>query len=139
MMWEQRTWTRTIATVFPNATYHLFEPLAELLPEYRDNLSQLPTTIRSTLHPVGLGEKTGSTSMGIGYDPTASSALVKHKWQDFPDSAEVQIISLDDAVKTLSLPYLQLIKMDTQGFELKILKGAVETLQHVEMLLIESC
>lgn len=44
---------------------------------------------------------------------------------------------LDDLVKEQNLPYPDMIKIDTQGSELDILKGAEECLKHAKWLIIE--
>jgi len=46
-------------------------------------------------------------------------------------------VTLDDVRRQKSFPMPQLIKMDVQGAELDVLKGAVETLQSVEHVILE--
>jgi len=50
---------------------------------------------------------------------------------------EVDMLTIDSAVKEFKLPIPQVIKMDTQGSELSILEGATNTLPDVEVLLLE--
>jgi len=49
----------------------------------------------------------------------------------------VQMLTIDDAIARLGLPHPQVIKIDTQGSELSILKGAVKTLPKVDVLFLE--
>lgn len=133
------SWTQAIATIFPNAHYYLFEPLANVNPDYRKGLDRLmESDINSQLYPLALGSQAGRASMGVSKNFVGSSVLATVKNDIFPTSEEVDIVTLDSLIKEKSLPYPDFIKMDTQGYELEILKGATETLEHVQMILIES-
>lgn len=49
------TWSALISTVFPEASFHLFEPLATLLPAYQRDLHyQMKWHPNFTLHTVAL-------------------------------------------------------------------------------------
>ena len=50
---------------------------------------------------------------------------------------EIPMLSMDEAIATFNLPNPQVIKIDTQGSELSILKGAIETLPKVDVLILE--
>jgi FkbM family methyltransferase len=51
-------WTREVQTVFPDARFELFEPLAGRVPEV-DNASLVGQLMHATLHPVALSDRTG--------------------------------------------------------------------------------
>ena len=57
----------------------------------------------------------------------------------FPEKNKIKrrTATLDDIVKMFNLPKPDMIKMDIQGAELKALKGATETLESVEHLILE--
>lgn len=133
------SWSKVISTVFPDASYQLFEPLANIAPAYRELLKEnLGTGFKATLHSFALGEKCGSASIYMNSTLFSSSFLVGQETEYFPLSAEVEMFTLDAAIAKFSLPRPQLIKMDTQGYELNILKGAEEALKSVEVILLES-
>jgi hypothetical protein len=50
---------------------------------------------------------------------------------------EVPLLTLDSAITRFNLPQPQVIKVDTQGNELSILQGAVQTLPKVDVLFLE--
>ena len=67
--------------------------------------------------------------MGLS-DTTGSIAESIFKmWGKPPVAATFSLSTLDDFVETLDLDELNLIKIDTDGFELEILKGATITLE----------
>jgi FkbM family methyltransferase len=67
---------------------------------------------------LGLSDATGSFSENI-----------YKMWGKPPVAATYSISTLDDFVEKLNLDELNLIKIDTDGFELEILKGAAMTLE----------
>jgi FkbM family methyltransferase len=132
-------WTRTAAEVFPDASFQMFEPLASVNADYEQGLqTTLESKINCTLHRFALGEKAGEFTIGIGPDPRSSSLLIEQESSYFPTCIKVPVVSIDEGQRSHHLPQPQMLKMDTQGYEFSILKGAVETLKHLEVILLES-
>ena len=132
-------WTKAIAQAFPNAEFHLFEPLADAFEPYQRGLAEITQSqIECRIHSFALGEVCKVDEIGVTVDPSGSSLLVEHTSEYFPSSVHVQVLTLDEAITRFSLPFPQLIKMDTQGYELKILQGASKALEHVELIILES-
>lgn len=128
-----------MAEVFPDATYHLFEPMAEAHPPYAQGLADVCRSGRRMhVHPIAIGAASGRTTFGVDKDVVGSSTLVHQTNEVFPRIITVPITTIDEIVARENLPLPQLIKMDTQGSELAALQGAVETLRHVEILLLET-
>jgi hypothetical protein len=76
--------------------------------------------------------------MFIPDDPTGGTALdlgarAPKEWR----SVQVDMVTLDYAIKEFQVPVPQVIKIDTQGCELDILKGARQTLSRVQVLVLE--
>lgn len=132
------SWTRVVHEVFPSAHYHLFEPLAPFSPRYQQGLELTKQQTNCTIHPYALGQETGTVTIAITPDLVGSSILVEHQSEYFPTSQQIPLTTVDAVIQEHALPCPQLIKMDTQGYELSILKGAIHTLKHVEVLAIES-
>lgn len=67
----------------------------------------------------------------LGLSDATGSILenIYKMWGKPPVTATYAISTLDDFVETLDLDELNLIKIDTDGFELEILKGATMTLE----------
>ncbi len=133
------TWSYNVSQVYPDANYYLFEPLVEHFEDYKSLMDKfLSKHPNFTLNQCALGEKTCEIQMNAFSNKFGSTALEIS--YDSPDIVQVPVKmwSLDDAIKDLSLPIPQVIKMDTQGCELSILKGAKNTIAQVDVLLLES-
>lgn len=125
-------WSSEIVKLFPRATYYLFEPLAQTVPSYREALvwARLKHPLFH-VHCIAVGETTGRCTIAIGPTPAASTTL--DIGDVFPEKKTVPLHSLDD----LQLPLAQLLKLDVQGSEDCILRGAQQTLASAQVLQIE--
>jgi FkbM family methyltransferase len=132
------SWSKDIHEVLPTAEFHLFEPLINYAPAYQaiiqENLRSYPNF---QLHTLALGEKSGEVTMNIFPNLVASSALDLSSTGLDVTTAIVAMATVDEMIASLSLPHPQVIKIDTQGYELSILKGAINTLPRVDILLLE--
>ena len=132
-------WTSCIAPLWPGAEYHLFEPLAEA-PEYAECLTWMVERddVDVTVHGIALAAAEGRSAIGVSVDPVGSSLLVDTTSEFFPRVLPVETVALDRYRSARGLPAPQLLKLDTQGLELRILQGARETLREVEVVLAET-
>jgi FkbM family methyltransferase len=132
------SWSELLYAIYPNAVYHLFEPLAEHRPSYkqylRDNMSKYPSL---HLHPYALGEDTRLIEMHLLADGYGSSTLpIEHP--DFSERLTVQQYSLDEYVAAKNLPLPDILKMDVQGAEGTVLRGASRCLEHAGIVFAET-
>ena len=114
-------WTKDCMKHFTNSHYVLFEPQSchsNALDSMEEEFSGMITIVKKAV-----GEKSGKTYFDIT-DPFGGS-LADSKTVS---TVEVNLTSIDDCIieKGLKGPFL--IKLDTHGFEIPILKGAAKTL-----------
>jgi FkbM family methyltransferase len=135
------TWTLLAKALYPEAQVHAFEPLPVHVAKFRELTRGLP---RVQLHEIGLGSASVKTVMRVTDFSDASSLLPltdagKTQW-DLKQVAEipVQIERLDDWVASRQLASPDLIKMDVQGFELEVLRGATRCLTNAKWVLLEA-
>lgn len=132
-------WTQLTQDIFPDAHYHLFEPLAGRL-DVIDRHSLLPNLRNADLHPIALSDENGEGEIKVlGPGGVGSSILVLPSDR----KKDIKIIScemarLDDYVTQKKLKQPDFIKLDTQASELKVLMGAVETIRDVKFILLET-
>ena len=114
----------------------LFEPLEE---NYNIILQNVPDNI--IVHNVALGSVPGDYEMFVSSNEKQSSSLLKPKLHlthhpnvSFPYSTKVKVETLDNYKLQNSYNF---INMDVQGYELEVLKGAKETLKHVDYVYCE--
>lgn len=128
-------------TMSPKAAIHSFDPMA-------DNIEKLSRLMQSDQnfhsYQTALGDRQGSIDFWKSSFPASSSVLQmdeSHK-QAFPESSmnekmKVPIARLDDFLETMQLGGNVLLKIDVQGFELAVLKGAEKTLQQTRQIITE--
>lgn len=133
-------WTTISNEVWPNAQYILFEAMEESeeifqetnYPYYIGVLSEHDdkeiTFYKNVTFPGG-----NSYYMENPQHSTMASALFANPSNQF----KRKTISLDTIVKNRNFPYPDLVKIDVQGCEVDILRGAQEVLKHAKHLIVE--
>ena len=131
-------WSFYMKQVLPQTNFYLFEPLIDHSPDYRQFIEEALRIHPSfSLHKYALGEKKGVVTMTVFENILASTALSVSPPDQQTYLVEVPMLTLDEAIANFKLPQPQVIKIDTQGNELSILKGATQTLAQVDILFLE--
>lgn len=134
------TWTLLARSVIQGARVEAFEPLEEHCDAFLQSTAGLEDV---HLHPIGLGASSDQRELRITSFSDASSflALTAAGAETF-GVAEVgrtscTIVGLDEFRGEHELPFPDLLKLDVQGFELEVLKGALEVLAHATAVIVE--
>jgi FkbM family methyltransferase len=116
----------------------IFEPLSDSFDILCENIQELNANIIA--HQVALGPEETTATMYVSDNEKQSSSLLKpkvhithHPHVKFPETEDVEVKVLDDFDYTK----YNFINMDVQGYELEVLKGATETLKHVDYVYCE--
>jgi FkbM family methyltransferase len=134
------TWTLLAKAIFPRTAIHCFEPLAmhqAALARAVGGLSDV------TLHNVALGAEAESRDINVCSFSDASSFLEFTaegkllQGLEMVANERLEVAVLDEYVSAHSLPLPDLIKLDVQGYELQVLKGAERCLQHAQAIIAE--
>ena len=132
-------WSWNISSLFPEAAFHLFEPLADYKPNYQKRAAWvLASRPNLRLHKIALGEIDGQTQIGSDEAGYGASTLVTEASEIFPEMFDIPIRRLDSYVAEFGLPKPQVLKVDVQGAELAVLEGAGSLLEDVRLIQIES-
>lgn len=131
-------WTRQTLNYYPNAFYTLLEPQADLYPAFQDILDSNPNVRVQTK---GAGSETGSFMFTlVNRDDSCSFRYTKEE----ADKAgfkqiEIPVVTLNELVDSLKhLPFPDIVKIDAEGMDLEVLKGASTLFGKTEVFLVEA-
>ncbi|GGD84968.1 FkbM family methyltransferase [Planktosalinus lacus] len=130
------TWTKQCLLYFPNAQYYLFEPQLELKNDISTNI---PLDKNITLFNIGIGDTESTMSFTLhsrddgrsfSYSGTEANNLGFKQ-------IELPVNRLDNVIEKHRLPLPDILKIDAEGFDIKVLKGAGKYLIEIEIILVE--
>jgi FkbM family methyltransferase len=109
-----------------------YEPIASVYQRLTANLA-LNGAVNVAAKPYGLGDRPGT----VRFDDHVGEFNIGKGRVDPRGPATIEVRTLDNEMRELNAP-ISLIKIDVEGFELAVLKGARETLQrHRPAILFE--
>ena len=136
--------------LFKEPEIHCFEPISDNLNTIKNNY---PNDQKLILNNVGVGDERGYKKFNINVKNNTSSfknlisntTWVKKRSKAFnvdDDKFKIkeqntQIITLDDYVNKKNLTNIDILKIDTQGFEDKVLVGAQNLIKNNRIKLIQ--
>lgn len=129
-------WSRMAKSIFPDAVFYLVEPLHEMENELKKFCVEFPDS-KYFLNGAGPTEKILSLTVS-SYLPEANFVITRDEYDD-PDfkQREIKIITLDSLVIRKEIEIPNLVKLDVQGFELEVLKGAESFFGITELFILE--
>jgi FkbM family methyltransferase len=138
-------WSTEAHRVFPDARLILLEPVAALAPQ----LEKFVATVKgSRLIRAGAASAPGQRAMAEiltsdGESPGSTLSLPASQITNQPGKTtvrevQIQVVSLDSLLESGQLPAIpELVKIDVEGFELEVLKGAERLLGRTDMFILE--
>ncbi len=127
-------WTRTAIRYFPSARYTLIEPQDHLKTHIQDLVK---AGYNLEWVNVGASNQSGRLPFHISCRDD-SSTFSASGGGSAVSSSVVEVVSLDDLLASRHLPIPELVKIDAEGFDLKVLQGANSLLGKSEVLLVEA-
>ncbi len=131
-----------IHKIIPSASIYSFEPLQGCYQKILKLKKQIPKLI---CFNIALGEKNESALINRSEFSPSSSLLPMEELHKvaFPYTATttselITIMTLDSMSDQIEFRDKILMKIDVQGFEMNVLRGAVSVLSKVDVLIIES-
>jgi FkbM family methyltransferase len=138
---------RAFAKSFPTAALYCFEPFPESFAHLVNNSAHYPA---ATLEPIGFAEVGGQHEFHINESAPTNSLLelqsgAASTWVNSALSPVTEVVcnfqTLDDYVEEKAIQRIDLLKLDVQGAEHKVLKGAeialrAKRISHIYMEII---
>lgn len=128
-------WTLTAMRYFPEAKYILLEPQGDLLRE-----SGLDKFSNVRIFEVGAGAETTTAKLTIAPRSDSFSFSLS------PDEAEklgrkqieFPVVALDDLIEKENLDAPNIVKIDAEGWDLRVLEGAQKAINSADVVLMEA-
>lgn len=130
----------TLRQHWPEAAIHAFEPNPTPF-----EAAQTKTANASiALHQMGMAAETGTATLFLPQADEASALGTLHQAVltdlhklDDPRSVPIELSSIDDFCQSNGIDYIDLLKIDTEGTELEVLKGATRMLANSRIGMIQ--
>jgi FkbM family methyltransferase len=132
-------WSDAIQLTCPEAEYYLFEPLADAVPFYKEDLRmRLERQRNFHLYAVALSDHNGTAEIFATHDGWGSSLLNRGEIPEVKELVHVPLHTLDDFVRENNLPSPQVMKLDVQGGERRVLTGAHQSMVTTDVIFMET-
>jgi FkbM family methyltransferase len=131
------TWTREALKYFPEAHYTLLEPQKWLKKSFQDILNTNP---KVRFYPVGAGKNEGSFQFTIvDRDDSCSFRYTQEesKTAGFKQ-IEIPVVTLNKLLTDSNKPIPDIIKIDAEGLDLEVLRGASNFFGKTEIFMVEA-
>jgi FkbM family methyltransferase len=128
-------WTREAVNYFPGADYTLVEPQDELKTHVQDLIDR-----GVHIHWINAGASDRSGMLTLNVDPRDCSSTFLQTSRTVKGAirrVEVQVKTLNEIVASSSLPIPNMVKIDAEGFDLKVISGAGDLLGKTDIFLAE--
>src|SRR5712691_12575705 len=122
-------------TVFPSSVIHSFEPSRETFAVLKQNLAHEENVFA---WPCALGSSVGEQLFqeNIESDMSSFLELSKAGWGEVKKQEKVAVTTVDQFLAERSITTVDILKSDTQGYELEVLKGAEQAMRQNRIGLI---
>lgn len=127
--------TPPLLEVFPNKKHILIEPLQEFEPQLNRLKSRYPDC---HILIAAAGEQSGRIALNVHPDLYGSSVYREEEDSDVNGyERTVPVLTLDEIAASCNATGPYLLKLDTQGSELDVLKGARQVLRETDCVIME--
>jgi FkbM family methyltransferase len=133
-------YSKSVASLFKerNITIHLFEPSKEVFKQLTLEIAGMRNVFPNNR---GLGEKSLTLKLFKSKQSSGLSSLYKRKLDHFniqmEETEEIEITSLDEYCRLNSIDRIDYLKIDVEGHELGVLKGATAMLNEKRIQFIQ--
>jgi FkbM family methyltransferase len=130
------SWSRLSKSIFRDAKHYLIEPLFEMQPKLEEFCNEFPD---SKYFMNGAGSKDDYLTLTV-YENLAGSTFIPDKeiiYDHAFKKRSVKVVTINGLLDNNEIEIPELIKIDVQGFELEVLRGATKLLGTTELIMLE--
>ncbi len=127
-------WSLMTSDIFPKAAYYMIEPQDEMKPYIETFLK----THNGAWFQGGAGAENGELTLSVWDDFAGSSFLLPEGEESGKQQRKVPIYTVDYLIETKKMPVPDICKIDVQGFEIEVLKGAKTILGKTDIFILEA-
>jgi FkbM family methyltransferase len=124
-------WSEMASTIYPQSSFFLIEPQEE----HAKDLDNFFKNHEGKWYLGGAGAENGELKLSVWDDLAGSSFL---SGEGGKNQRTVPVFSLNSLVTDRGMPIPDLCKIDVQGFEIEVLKGASSLIGKTEVFILES-
>jgi len=130
-------WTRTAIQFFPGARYTLIEPQDHLKSHIQDLLDH---GCKIQWINAGAGDKSGTMPMNTASRDDSSTFVLtdRHGQTIGTQRTAIPVKTLNEIVSSSGAPPPEMVKIDAEGFDLKVLAGASDLFGKTDIFLVEA-
>lgn len=127
--------TRDLYKAFPDSFFVLIEPIKE----YESYMKKILKKYKGIYKLTAASSQKGFTNFNFHPNHMDGSSILKEETGKESDGFEIKVPTskIDDIVSDDNLMGPFIIKVDVQGAEIEVLKGALETLKNTEIVALE--
>lgn len=130
-------WTRLCRKIFPDVCVLMVEPQARHADVLRAEQQRSEGRVKHVQALVGPPGMTHADFVVLDSGEGTGSSVMPED-SDVPRHVErLAVCTLDELIEQQAFPAPQMLKLDVQGFELEVLKGATTSLATAEFVLLE--
>ncbi|MFA5192546.1 MAG: FkbM family methyltransferase [Verrucomicrobiia bacterium] len=130
-------WTRRAVKFFPEARYTLVEPQEDLKACVQDLIA---AGYKIEWISAGVGDAAGQFPFTISHRDDSSSFALSREEADASGYPQVirPVRTLNEIVASSGAPLPEMVKIDAEGFDLKVLAGASDLLGKTDIVFVEA-
>ena len=124
----------------PDLHVHAFEPSPGPFSALEENVRRNQVGDRARLNRLAVAESSGTATLHVPVDTWASASLDESGFHDLAgDTVAIETTTLDRYVEAAGIERVDLVKVDVEGFEHTVLRGAAGVLRHHRPAIICEC
>ena len=132
------SWTRSALNYFPELYYTLIEPQDWL----KTNIQDLLTGANGKVRWIGAGvsDQFGTLPFTISHRDDSSTFALTSNAAEYAGmrQIEVPVVTLNEIVRTNTAPFPDMVKVDAEGLDLRVIAGASELLGKTDIFILEA-